>query len=155
MMRKIHVLVTSVLAVMLLICCMLPLEARAATSGNWGNTITWTYDEETEVMTVSGTGQIPDDYFMNNCKRIMATREKTASALASLGFEVIPSQANFIFAKHKTMDGEDIYLALKERGVLVRHFTSPRIADFNRITVGSEDEMESFISILSDIVASS
>ena len=96
-----------------------------------------------------------DDYFMNNCKRIMATREKTASALASLGFEVIPSQANFIFAKHKTMDGEDIYLALKERGVLVRHFTSPRIADFNRITVGSEDEMESFISILSDIVASS
>jgi len=92
-----------------------------------------------------------DDYFMNNCLRIIKTREKTAGELHSLGFEVVPSKANFLFVKHPHFDGKELYLALKERGILVRHFTSPRISQYNRITVGSEAEMDSLVSVLRDI----
>lgn len=93
-----------------------------------------------------------DDYFMDNCRRIAATREKTAKALTALGFAVIPSKANFLFAKHETMKGEAIYRLLKERGILVRHFSDPRICDYNRITVGSETEMETLVDTLTAIV---
>ncbi|MBE6637086.1 MAG: histidinol-phosphate transaminase [Ruminococcaceae bacterium] len=96
-----------------------------------------------------------DHYFIENCERIMKTRTKTEAALSALGFEVIPSKANFIFAKHNAMSGEAIYQALKERGILVRHFSSPRITEYNRITVGSEEEMASLLATLADILASS
>ncbi|MBQ4065767.1 MAG: aminotransferase class I/II-fold pyridoxal phosphate-dependent enzyme, partial [Clostridia bacterium] len=93
-----------------------------------------------------------DDYFMNNCQRIIATREKTREALTSLGFTVIPSKANFLFAKHESLDGETVYRRLKEEGILIRHFSDPRISDYNRITVGSEEEMEALINTLTSIV---
>ncbi len=93
-----------------------------------------------------------DDYFMDNCQRIIATREKTREALTSLGFTVIPSKANFLFAKHERLDGETVYRCLKEEGILIRHFSDPRISDYNRITVGSEDEMEALVNTLTSIV---
>jgi len=93
-----------------------------------------------------------DDYFMKNCERIAATREKTAGALATIGFTVIPSKANFLFAKHEKLDGETIYRLLKERGILIRHFSDPRICDYNRITIGSEEEMDALIKALTKIV---
>jgi histidinol-phosphate aminotransferase len=65
---------------------------------------------------------------------------------------VIPSKANFLFAKHERLDGETIYRQLKERGILIRHFSDPRICDYNRITIGSEEEMEALVQALSIIV---
>ncbi len=93
-----------------------------------------------------------DDYFMENCRRIIATRDKTDAALTGIGFTVIPSRANFLFAKHECLGGETIYRLLKEKGILVRHFSDSRIADYNRITVGSEDEMEALVAALTTIV---
>ena len=93
-----------------------------------------------------------DGYYRDNCKRIIAAREWTRDALASLGFTVLPSSANFLFAKHKTASGEAIYRALKENGVLVRHFTAPRICDYNRITIGTEEQMRTMVEILKKIL---
>ncbi len=89
-----------------------------------------------------------DNYYVNNCRRIAETREYTVKKLEELGFSVLPSIANFVFAKHSKIGGEELYLRLKEKGFLVRHFTMNRISDFNRITIGSREEMESLINAL-------
>ena len=77
-----------------------------------------------------------------NCAAIIETREYTVSALRALGFEVLPSCANFVFARSGAVDGEALYRRLKERGVLIRHFTKPEIAQFNRITIGTRQQMD-------------
>ena len=69
-----------------------------------------------------------------------------------MGFTVTDSKANFLFAKSDKMGGKELYLSLKERGVLIRHFDSERIKDFNRITVGSREEMEIFLKNLREII---
>ena len=93
-----------------------------------------------------GIGSLLDDaYFKENCKKIADTREAAKEALASLGFVFTDSKANFIFAKHEKIEGEELYLRLKENGILVRHFTQDRIKDYNRITVGSPQEMQILI----------
>ena len=80
----------------------------------------------------AGTATIKaNEYYMDNCKKIITTREDTIKQLENLGFEVIPSCANFIFARSHRISGEEYYLKLKQRGVLVRHFTADRISDFN------------------------
>lgn len=94
-----------------------------------------------------------DEYFMNNCQRIAKTREKTTNELIALGFDVIPSKANFIFAKAPNMSGADLYSALKEKGILIRHFNKDRISDYIRITIGSENEMQAFITAIKEITA--
>ncbi len=91
-------------------------------------------------------------YYMENCKRIVETRAYTTKELLALGFEVLPSGANFVFAKHPELSGEYIYRTLKDNGILVRHFTSERIKDFCRITIGSPDEMAALINTLNKIV---
>lgn len=93
-----------------------------------------------------------NDYYMANCKKIAATREYTVTELKKLGFEITDSKANFIFAKHETVSGQDIYSLLRENGILVRHFTDERIKDYNRITIGSEEEMKAFIDTVKKIV---
>ena len=92
-----------------------------------------------------------NSYYMDNCKLIMSTREKTASALRSMGFEVLPSYANFILAKSDKIGGEELYLELKKKGILVRHLSFERIKDYNRITIGSEEEMDAFIKAVKEI----
>ncbi len=102
---------------------------------------------------VAGAAAIDsDEYFMDNCRRIAKTRENVTNELETLGFEVIPSKANFIFAKHESLSGEELYLKLKEDGVLIRHFTADRIKDYNRITIGSEDEMAVFVESVKRIL---
>jgi histidinol-phosphate aminotransferase len=101
----------------------------------------------------AGIAAIDDnDYYMQNCKRIIENREYTACELRRLGFTVLDSMANFVFAKSDRIGGEELYLALRERGILVRHFTSERIKEFNRITIGSAEEMRTFIEEVAEIL---
>ncbi len=97
-----------------------------------------------------------DDYYMANCRVIAENREWTAAQLMALGFTVLPSKANFLFAASPAIGGRALYLALKERGVLVRHFDKDRIDSFVRVTVGTKEQMETFIltvkTILEDCV---
>lgn len=86
-----------------------------------------------------------DGYYMANCRKIAETRQWAKEQLAALGFEVLPSSANFLFAAPPDRDGEKYYLALKKRGVLVRHFSIPRILPFVRISIGAKEEMQILI----------
>lgn len=92
-------------------------------------------------------------YFIENCARISETRDKTASALIELGFTVIPSQANFVFASSDRISGKELYLKLKDMGILIRHFETDRIREFNRITIGSAEEMKIFIEAIQKILS--
>ena len=100
----------------------------------------------TRMTAAAGVGALQDaEYFEENCKKIIKTREQCRKELEKLGFKLTPSLANFLFASHENIGGEQLYLALKERGILVRHFSSPRIKDYVRITVGSDEEMQTLI----------
>ncbi len=99
-----------------------------------------------------GYGSMCDEeYTLNNCKTIANTRDKTAEDLRKLGFTVLPSHANFLFAKSPKIGGKELYLKLKDRGILVRHFDSERIKDYLRITVGLKEDMEKLTEIISEI----
>ena len=89
---------------------------------------------------------------MNNCKIIAENREYTKKALTDLGFFVTDSLANFIFAKSDKIGGEELYLKLKSKGVLVRHFKLSRIKDFVRITIGTKEQMDFFIKTVEEIL---
>jgi histidinol-phosphate aminotransferase len=93
-----------------------------------------------------------NDYYMSNCQEIIKTREYTKNELKKLGFNVLPSCANFVFASSDRIDGEELYLELKSRGILVRHFTSERIKSFNRITIGTREQMEVLIKEIKSIL---
>jgi histidinol-phosphate aminotransferase len=86
------------------------------------------------------------------CSIIQKNREWTMTELSRLGFEYTPSKANFIFTRHPKISGEEIYARLREKGVLVRHFTQDRISEYNRITVGSHEQMQILIKSLEEIV---
>lgn len=102
---------------------------------------------------IAGEHAILDNgYYMDNCERIKEDRAFTKAALEDMGFTVLDSKANFLFAKSDRIGGTELYTRLKEKGVLVRHFTGERIRDFNRITIGNRAEMEIFISKVKEIV---
>ena len=92
------------------------------------------------------------DYFRRNCDAIRENRAWTTEALQALGFTVLPSSANFVFAKSEQIGGEDLYRRLKDRGILVRHFTKARIRDFNRITIGTGEQMETLVAAIESIL---
>ena len=101
----------------------------------------------------AGTAALKDNgYYMDNCRIIEQNREYTADALRELGFDVLPSKANFVFAKSDAIGGEELYLALKSRGILVRHFKSEKIKEYNRITIGSREEMEALVCTVKEIL---
>ncbi len=101
----------------------------------------------------AGEGSVADeDYFKENCKKIIDNRAWTEKELKSLGFDMTNSKANFIFAKHDKISGKELYLKLKERGILVRHFDKERIKEYNRITIGSKIEMETLIKTIKSIL---
>lgn len=91
-------------------------------------------------------------YYMKNSQTIIRNRQWTTEQLEKLGFTVLASKANFVFAKTQRMDGEKLYLELKKRGVLVRHFTKARIAQYNRITIGTMAQMEILIKHIKQIL---
>ena len=93
-----------------------------------------------------------DAYYQENARTIMTTRAETTKTLQSLGFTVLPSCANFIFAKSDRVSGEELYQKLKARGVLVRHFTKERIKDFCRITIGTREQMQILLTNMQAIL---
>jgi len=102
---------------------------------------------------IAGKASIEDvEYFENNVRAIIDAREYAAAELRARGFDVLPSKANFVFAKKDGKSGEELYRELKARGVLVRHFTKERIKDYLRITVGTREQMEVLLSKLDEII---
>lgn len=92
---------------------------------------------------VVGAGVLEDEeYTKSNCKTIIENREYLTKKLEAMGFFVLPSKANFVFARHDKTDGRALYEALKSKGVLVRHFDSERLRDYNRITVGTKEQID-------------
>ncbi len=101
----------------------------------------------------AGIGSVSDNnYFESNCRYICEAREYTKAALSALGFEMTDSKSNFIFVRHKALSGEYIYSQLRKRSILVRHFSKERICDYNRITIGSMEQMDILINALKEIL---
>ncbi len=88
------------------------------------------------------------DYFTECSRKIIATRTWTTQQLQSLGFEVLPSQANFIFAKPTAIEAAELFARLRDNKILVRYFAKPRIDQFLRITIGTDDEMSTLIEAI-------
>lgn len=93
-------------------------------------------------------------YFEALCAKVVATRIRLVAAMAEMGFDVLPSAANFIFARHPAHDGADLAASLRERSIIVRHFKKPaRIAPYLRITVGTDAQCDALLVALKAIVA--
>ena len=93
-----------------------------------------------------------DDYFKATNKKIIETRENSTTELEALGFDVLSSNTNFIMAKHPSENAEQLYLTLKENGILVRYFNKPRINNYLRITIGTDDEMSQLMTTLKAVI---
>lgn len=93
-------------------------------------------------------------YFEAQCQKVIASREKLVTDLTSLGFKILPSHANFIFASHPQQDAGELAAALRERGIIVRYFNKPRINQYLRITIGTDDQNQRLVDTLKyDILA--
>lgn len=92
------------------------------------------------------------DYIKENALKIIETREYTKKELKALGFVMPESYANFIFVKHQDYDANELFLKLREQGILVRYFNKPRIDQYLRITIGTQKQMERLITVIRDIL---
>ncbi len=102
---------------------------------------------------LAGEAAVADNgYYLENCNVIACNRAYTQNALREMGFTCTDSKANFIFAKSPDIGGEELYLALKARGILVRHFNNPLICEYNRITVGTKEQMDCLIREIASIL---
>ena len=110
------------------------------------------YNINRETLVAGEAALRSQDYYDRNCRMIIENRQFTVEALTSLGFSVLPSKANFIFARCPQIGGEALYLKLKDKGILVRHFSRPEIADFVRITIGSREQMQALIDAVQTIL---
>ena len=96
---------------------------------------------------------VQDTPYMESCvRRIAATRDAVRLALIELGFEAPPSQTNFLFVRHSNIHGRELYERLRERHILARHFNKPKIEDYLRITVGTDEQMSALVDVLRDIL---
>jgi histidinol-phosphate aminotransferase len=93
------------------------------------------------------------DHFRETCARVIASRERLSAALVALGFRVLPSKSNFVMAgQHPRRRARTLFAALRERGILVRYFDRPRIGDFLRISVGTDEECDALLAALGDLL---
>ncbi|MCX8044182.1 MAG: histidinol-phosphate transaminase [Desulfobacterota bacterium] len=100
-----------------------------------------------------GIAALEDDaYYRDTITKVIATRERIASALKDAGFFVVPSQANFLFLTHPAAQAADLYQQLRDRGVLVRHFNLPRIDNYLRVSIGTDEEMDIFLGCITELV---
>ena len=102
---------------------------------------------------VAGLAVIEDDgYYMDNCRKIEESRAYAVEQLERLGFDVLPSKANFIFCRSNRIGGKQMYQQLKEKGILVRHFDKARISDYVRITIGTREQMGALVGAVSELL---
>ncbi len=95
----------------------------------------------------TGVASVQDEeYFQDTLKKIINTRQSTAEALKGLGFEVLDSSTNFLFAAHPKFGAKDIFEYLRDKGIYIRYFNKPRIDNYLRITIGTDDEMSQMIA---------
>ena len=100
----------------------------------------------------AGRAAVKDDEYFKKCVyKIVETRERTVSKLESAGFSVLPSKANFIFAKKSGISGGELYRELKARGILVRYFDKPELKDYVRITIGADEQMQELVAAVCEI----
>jgi histidinol-phosphate aminotransferase len=85
--------------------------------------------------------------------KVINTRERVSARLEEIGFKVIPSKTNFVFISHPLHHAETLFRQLRERGILVRYFNEPRIDNYLRVTIGSDDEMDSFLRVVGEILS--
>ena len=105
------------------------------------------------VSLVGATEAIKDKtYYKENCNKIIKTRQWSINELKKIGFNILDSKANFIFATHKILPAEYLYNVLKENGILVRYFNKPRINNYLRITIGTDEEMRALVDKLHNII---
>ena len=90
-------------------------------------------------------------YYQSCSAKICSAREWTAKALEAIGFRVLPSKANFLFASHPQLTGEELYAGLRQRGILVRHFRKERIKEYVRITIGTQEQMERLVQAMEEM----
>ena len=93
-----------------------------------------------------------EEMIRRNCDSVIANRRYTQERLNAMGFALTDSSANFIFMKHPQVDGGQIYEEMKRRGVLIRHFTKSRMAQYNRVTIGSREQMDVFLEVLGEVI---
>ena len=104
----------------------------------------------------AGIGALEDeDYFRACVSAVLSAREYTLTALRALGFTAADSETNFVLVKHPALDGKKLYMALKDKGFLVRHFDTPRLRDYNRITIGTRAQMEALVAAIRQIMEES
>lgn len=101
-------------------------------------------------MAIAGAAAAFEDraYFEQTCQRVIESREAVVAGLEKLGFEVLPSAANFVFARHPGKDAATLAAGLREQGVIVRHFKQQRIAQFLRITIGTPEQNQALLDAL-------
>ena len=110
------------------------------------------YSVDTLSLILGSAAMEEEAYYRKNAEIIQENRKYTAETLTSMGFEVLPSKANFVFARRPGTDGDKLYRKLKEKGVLVRHFTTERIQDYVRITIGTKEQMDVLFEKLREIL---
>mgnify|MGYP001473409801 CR=1 FL=1 len=93
-----------------------------------------------------------EEYFEKCTEKIISTRESAVEKLTGIGFDVVPSKANFIFVSHKEISAETLFIKLREKGILVRYFNKPKINNYLRITIGSEEEMSVLLEKIREII---
>ena len=93
-----------------------------------------------------------EDYFRATCQKVIDSREAVVAGLQAHGFEVLPSAANFVFARHPHRDAAMLAAGLREQGVIVRHFKQARIAQFLRITIGTEEQNRALLDALGPLL---
>lgn len=91
-------------------------------------------------------------YFQATCDKVINSRDKLTTSLNELGFEVLPSAANFVFARHPDYDAAELAAGLRQQGVIVRHFKKRRIDQFLRITIGTPAENQHLLSVLDTLI---
>lgn len=92
-------------------------------------------------------------YFDAQRSKVMATRTRTTEELRKMGFQVLPSKANFIFIAHPTVPAKKLFTGLREKGVLVRYFDQPRIDNYLRVSIGTDQEMDEFLTAIRELIA--
>ena len=110
------------------------------------------YTMDSIAISAAAASLADNEYFKDTCNKIINTRQKTIQALEKLDFDVVPSMANFVLATHKSVKAVDIFEKLKAQNIFVRYFKIPRIDNYLRITIGTDDEMDKLFYALKNLL---